>query len=258
MWSYTRWLLSSFALASSGCASVYAPMLNAAPDIRAPHEAEIRASTFLSRWEVSGAYSPLRHVLVRGAVGNRADRGDSTYWRARQYELAAGAYWAPRNWTLGVLGGYGQGLNEARYKNNGASITLFANPVQHQYEAKFQRVFGEAYAVYEVSKRFSLGVACRSTRLYYTSLTDLGVPIDLRQLTRVEPMLLLRFGAGGAWLSPSPVQLQVSVGGSSTMGYGRHRLDADASRRQLRYGRSYMAMGIGILPHRLAALWRRL
>ncbi|WP_139252374.1 hypothetical protein [Hymenobacter psychrotolerans] len=212
----------------------------------------------MSRWEVSGAYSPLKHVLVRGALGNRSAHGDSSYWRTRQYELTAGAYWAPRHWTLGVLGGYGRGLNEARYLNDGGPVTIFANPVQHQYEARFRRLFGEAYVVYDVSSRFSLGVACRSTRLYYTTLTDLGTPIDLRQLTRVEPMLLLRFGVGSLLQNAPPVQLQVSVGGSGTMGPGsRHPYDPDGSRRQLRYGRSYVAVGIGILPHRLAALWRQ-
>ncbi|WBA41800.1 hypothetical protein [Hymenobacter canadensis] len=239
----------------TGCA-VYMPMQNAAPDIRAQHESEVRASTFLSRGEASGAYSPLKHVLVRGAFGIRTDSGDSTFWRGRQYELAAGTYWAPRNWTLGVLGGVGQIRNQTRYRNDGQIIFL-GEPVQHEFDVRCNKLFGEAYALYEVSNRFSLGVSCRSTRLYFTQLTDVGQPIDLRQLTRAEPMLLMRFGLGDPYQGRRPVQLQLSVGGSATMGYDERQPDPNYSRRQLRDSRSYVALGVGILPHRLAALFRQ-
>jgi hypothetical protein len=239
----------------TGCA-VYMPMQNAAPDIRARHESEVRASTFLSRWEVSGAYSPLKHVLVRGAFGRRSDDDDSTFWRGRQYELAAGTYWAPRNWTLGVLGGFGQTRSQARYLNNG-QILFFGQSTQREFDVRFNKIFGEAYAVYEVSNRFSLGVSCRSTRLYFTKLTDVGAPIDLRQLTRYEPMLLMRFGLGEPYQDRRPVQLQLSIGGSATMGPGnKFPYDSDYSRRQLRESRSYVALGVGILPHRVVSLFR--
>lgn len=238
----------------TGCA-VYMPMQNAAPDIRAQHESEVRASTFLSRWEVSGAYSPLKHVLVRGAFGSRSDHNDSTFWRGRQYELAAGTYWAPRDWTLGVLGGVGQIRNQTHYRNDGQIIFL-GEPVQHEFDVRCNKLFGEAYAVYDVSNRFSLGISCRSTRLYFTRLTDIGQPIDLRQLTRAEPMLLMRFGLGDPYQGQRPVQLQLSVGGSVAMGYDERQPDSDYSRRQLRESRSYVALGIGILPHRVAGLFR--
>lgn len=231
----------------TGCA-VYMPMQNAAPDIRAQHESEVRISTFLSRWEVAGAYSPLKHVLVRGAYGNRADSGDSAYWRGRQYELAVGTYWAPRNWTLGVLGGFGQIRNQTRYR--------IGESVPFAFDVRCNKLFGEAYAVYEVSNRFSLGISCRSTRLQFTRLTDVGQPIDLRQLTRAEPMLLMRFGLGGPYQDQRPVQVQLSLGGSVAMGYDERQLDPDYSRRQLRQPRAYMALGVGILPHRVAALFR--
>lgn len=239
----------------SSCA-VYMPMQNAAPDIRAQHEGEVRASTFLSRWEMSAAYSPLKHVLVRGALGRRSDNDDSTFWRGRQYELAAGTYWAPRNWTLGVLGGFGQARNQARYEDG--RFIFFGQSTQHEFDVRFNKLFGEAYAVYEVSNRFSVGVSCRSTRLYFTTLTDVGAPIDLRQLTRYEPMLLLRFGLGDPYQDQRPIQLQLSMGGSGIMGPGsRLPYDLDYSRRQLRDPRSYVALGIGILPHRLVRLLRQ-
>jgi hypothetical protein len=234
-------------------------MQGAAPDIRDQHQAEIRASTFLSRWEASGAYSPLRHVLVRGAFGRRSDTDDSTYWRGHQYEAAAGTYWPLGDkWLVGGLGGYGQGRTQARFQNGGQLILPAVVPgKQYEFNVRFNKVFGEAYVLHQISKAFSLGATCRLTQLHFTRLTDQGAAVDLRRLTRFEPMLLLRLGlAGGIVSTERPIQLQLSLGGSLSPGYNDRQPDLDASRRQLLRNRGYVALGVGILPHHLPKLWR--
>ena len=69
-------------------------------------------------------------------------------------------------------------------------------------------------------------------------------------------MLLLRFGLGGPYQDQRPVQLPLPLGGSVTMGYDERQLDPDYSRRQLRRPRAYLALGIGVLPHRVVRLFR--
>jgi len=251
-----RFLLLLMVLSTASCA-VYMPMQGAAPDIRDQHQAEIRASTFLSRWEASAAYSPLRHVLVRGAFGRRSDSDDSTYWRGHQYEVAAGTYWPlGEKWLVGGLGGYGQVRSQVRYRDD--SGRLFLGPSeQHQFNMRANKVFGEAYVIHQASDVVSFGATYRTTRLYFDELTDVGVPVNLRRLTRAEPMVFMRVGLGGVKEGDRPIQLQFSGGASVSAGYKERRQpDPDDSRRQVRRGRVYVAVGVGILPHRLAKLWR--
>lgn len=251
-----RLLLLLMLLGTTGCA-VYMPMQGAAPDIRGQHQAEIRASTFLSRWEASAAYSPLRHVLVRGAFGRRSDSDDSTYWRGHQYEVAAGTYWPlDEKWLVGGLGGYGQARNQARFQNKEGFIP-FSPAGRHQFDVRFNKVFGEAYTLYQASNAVSLGATCRVTQLHFTTLTNVGAPVDLRQLTRVEPMLLMRVGLGvGTKGVERPIQLQFSMGNSFSVSNNQWRSDPNYARRHVQRGRAYVTVGIGILPHRIARLWR--
>ena len=76
-----------------GCA-MYMPMQCAAPQIKDMHRAELNGKTYLNgRYEVAGAYSPVRHLLVRGAHEALFDPDNSLYYRGHQYELSVGAYW---------------------------------------------------------------------------------------------------------------------------------------------------------------------
>jgi len=249
-----RFLLLLMLLGTTSCA-VYMPMQGAAPDIRDQHQVEVRASTFLSRWEASAAYSPLRHVLVRGAFGRRSDSDDSIYWRGHQYEVAAGTYWPlGKQWLVGGLGGYGQVRSQVRYRDDGGLI-LLGPAEQHQFSMRANKVFGEAYVIHQASDVVSFGATYRTTRLYFDELTDVGVPVDLRRLTRAEPMVFMRVSLGGsATGTDRPIQLQFSVGTSVSAGYSERQPDPDESRRQVRRGRTYVAVGVGILPHRLAKL----
>ncbi|MBC8083683.1 MAG: hypothetical protein H7Z21_10765 [Hymenobacter sp.] len=245
------WLLFlGMLMGTTGCA-VYMPLQGAAPDLHDQHQAEVRASTYLSRWDASAAYSPVRHVLVRGAFGRRSDSTDSTYWRGRQYELAAGTYGSLGDkWLVGGLGGYGRGRSEARFRNDGQLIFL-GQPVQHQFNARFHKVFGEAYVLFAASPKTSWGLAARYAQLRFSTLTDVGTPVALRRMNRVEPTLLFRVRLGGSPEAPPPFQLQWAAGYSVSPGYDERTPDPDASRRQLRRGRGYVTMGVGILPHHL-------
>jgi hypothetical protein len=93
-------LLACAALGLSSC-TVYAPMQCTAPNVHDQSEMEV-AATVHANLKLEGAitYSPMKHMLVRAAGGFRNGFSDdtsisNTYFRVRQYELAAGGYWCP-------------------------------------------------------------------------------------------------------------------------------------------------------------------
>lgn len=85
----------------------------------------------------------------------------------------------------------------------------------------------------------------------FTSLTDHDVPIDLRQMTRSEPMVYFRVRLGNGPTEHRPVQLQVAWGSSATFGYNANDPNTSypAGVRDLKQNRGYTTVGISLFPH---------
>ncbi|WP_310398064.1 hypothetical protein [Hymenobacter sp.] len=232
----------------AGCV-VYMPMQCAAPQITDKKQAEVTASTYLNgRFEIAGTYSPVPHLLVRAASSSlRDDVKDSTYYRGRQYDVSLGSYWqlSPR-WLVGGLGGYGKGRSAAGYSQGGFLLGV-GEPVRHDFDVRFNKLFGEAYGIYQPNEVYSVGAAYRVTQVNFTTLTDAGVPLDLRGMVRSEPMVFVRARLGQGSVDNRPVQFQVAWGSSTT--FGDDPKDSRDSIRDLKQGRGYMTVGISIFPH---------
>ena len=197
-----------------GCV-VYQPTQCAAPQITGPKQAEITASSYLNgRYELAGTYSPLPHLLVRASTGslqNDSQGGsDSTYYRGHHYDFGLGTYWRlGSQWVVGGLGGFGLARNEAAYSAGGF---LFGRPTRHRFDARYTKLFGEAYGIVQLSETFALGAAYRVTQVNFTDLTDRNLPVDLSNMTRSEPMFFLRVRPGDGPTESRPVQLQAAWG----------------------------------------------
>lgn len=190
------WLLVG-ALGPTGCA-VYQPMQSAAPAVRDRGQVEVSGglSTPQIRLSAGVDYSPVRHLLVRVAVDGIGDKNDSTYRRNRQYEVAVGTYWPlGRHMLLGALGGVGQARSQVRYRVN---YILSSGSLLREYDARYNKFFGEAYGLVQVMSGLEVGVAYRLTQVQFASLTDQGQPLDLHGMLRSEPTVFLRgtYGKG--------------------------------------------------------------
>ena len=235
----------------AGCA-VYMPIQCAAPQITDQHQAELTGSTYLNgRYELAGAYSPVRHLLVRAAYSNLPDRTDSTYYRGQQYELAAGTYWPlGSQWLIGGLGGFGQARSEARYQGSGGLINIGpVPPIQHVFDARYNKLFGEVYGILQASETISIGAAYRVTRVNFTSLTDAGAAVDLSRMVRSEPMLFFRVRLGSGPTDTRPIQLQAAWGTSTSLGYDPSLTAPSSADYQLQQPRGYTTIGISLFPH---------
>ncbi|MGI4884100.1 MAG: hypothetical protein ACRYFR_03980 [Janthinobacterium lividum] len=234
-------LLGPLGLAS--CA-VYMPMQCAAPAVQNKGQAELTGSFYVNRRLEFGAnYSPVRHLLVRAAGGGMGDKADSSYYRGTQYEVAVGTYWPlGKRVLVGALSGYGQAHSEARYKY---SNFLFAHPTQYQIDARFNKLFGEAYTTVRLGSAVSLGLAYRLTRVQFTSLTDLGGPVNVDHMLRSEPMFFVRGAFGSSARGERPVYAQFGVGTSQALNQSWNRQDAGPEAQVLQ-PRTYFTLGLGL------------
>ena len=239
----------------TGCA-VYMPMQCAAPQITDKHQAELTGNTYLNgRYEVAGTYSPGRHLLVRAAYGALSNPDDSLYYRGKQYELGAGTYWPlGSQWLLGGLAGFGQAQSAARYRGSGGIISIGPPPSQHVFEARYNKMFGEVYGIFQASETVSFGAAYRVTQVYFTSLTDVGIPINISQMTRGEPMFFFRTRLGIGPTDTRPVQLQLTTGTLSAFGLPAPDAIPSSAEYQLQKPRGYLTLGISVFPHCLLRL----
>ena len=235
-------------LTSLTSCSVYAPLQPGAPLLRDKGQAEVAGNVYLSgRLEGSVAYSPAKQVLVRAAGGLRPDNSDSTYFRIRQVEFGAGTYRAlSKRWLVGGLAGYGQGHSSRRFTRNEFEYFGPDSSIQVNYRARFHKVFGEAFAAYE-SDWITLGAAYRLPQVRFSSLTDRGLPINLRRMTRSEPMVFMRVG------NPQGIfywgQLQVTLSTSTSPGY-RKDPPSQVQIADIKEGRLFTSVGLVIYPHR--------
>ncbi|GAB3578914.1 hypothetical protein GCM10027345_18320 [Hymenobacter daeguensis] len=226
------------------------PMQCAAPQITDKQQGEITGSTYFNgRVEIAGTYSPVRHLLVRASystLGN--DSKDSTYYRGHQYDVGLGTYWRVGDqWLVGGLAGVGQAHSAAAFNRPG----IIFPSTHYEYDARYNKVFGELYGTYQASRAVSFGAAYRVTQVSFTSLTNQAVPIDLSQMTRSEPMFYFRVRLGDGPTESRPVQLQAAWGTSATFGYDANDPGTTYSSgvRDLKQSRGYTTLGITLFPH---------
>ncbi|GAB3855399.1 hypothetical protein GCM10028822_26210 [Hymenobacter terrigena] len=230
---------------------VYMPMQCAAPQITDKKQGEATISTYLNgRADIAATYSPVRHLLVRAAYSTLRDNShDSTYYRGHQYDLGVGTYWRLGDeWLVGALGGFGQAQGAAAYTK---TDFLFGYPTRYEFDMRYNKVFGEAYGIFQATNAFSFGAAYRVTQVNFTRLTNLGAPVDLSRMTRSEPMVFIRVRLGDGPTEDRPVQLQAAWGISDTFGYNPKDTNATYAPgvSDLKQGRGYTTIGITVFPH---------
>lgn len=239
--------LAVILVGSSSC-SVYVPLQPSAPMLRSKGESEAAANVYLSgRLEGSIAYSPVNHVLVRAAGGLLPNNGDSVDFHIRQFELGAGAYWPLSDrWLVGAMGGYGRGQSSRRFTRSSLLFDPDPMTIQFDYASRFHKVYGETFVAYE-SEWATIGAAYRLSQVHFSSLTNNGLPVDLRRMTRSEPMFFLRFGNRTRFLPWGQFQLAIST--SSSPGY---RVDTprELQLEDIKQGRVFTSVGFVIYPHR--------
>ena len=237
------WPALLLGLGLAGCA-VYMPMQCAAPTVHDKNQLELSGGFYFNkRLEFGANYSPVRHLLVRAAGGGMGDRADSSYYRGSQYEVALGTYWPiGKRVLVGALGGFGRAHGEARYKD---SNVFLSRPMQYQFDARYNKSFGEAYGTVQISPAVSLGMAYRLTQVQFTSLTDLGHPVNVDHMLRSEPMFFMRSAFG---ISPSgerPVYVQFGIGTSKAV---NQSWAAQSSRpeTEVLQSRAYLTLGLDL------------
>ena len=244
------WLLAG-ALGLTNCA-VYMPMQCAVPTVRGKGQVELTGSFYFnSRLEFGANYSPVRHLLVRAAGGGISDKADSSYYRGSQYEVALGTYWPLGKQVLvGALGGFGQAHSEARYKDG---VGIFSRPVQYQFDARYKKIFGEAYATVGLGPAISLGLAYRLTQVQFVNLTNLGYPVNVDNMLRGEPMLFVRGAFGNSPHGERPVYAQFGIGTSQVLDQPWASQDPGPVAQVLQ-SRVYFTLGLGLVLNTL--IWR--
>ena len=244
------WLLAG-ALGPTGCA-VYMPMQCAAPAVQDQHQAEVTTSAYFnSRLNAGVNYSPVRHLVVRAAADGKQDRDDSTYYRSGQYEVAVGTYWPlGRRVLVGGLGGAGRARSQARYSVS--NYYAYRGSTQHEFDARYNKFFGEAYAVVQFSPGFSAGAAYRLTQVQFVGLTDMGHPLDLTRMLHGESMLFVRSAFGSGPRGERPLYAQLGFGGSRLLNQRGAGQPAGSAEAEVLQGRGYFTLGLGFFPHALS------
>ncbi|WP_223651049.1 hypothetical protein [Hymenobacter psoromatis] len=202
-------------LASTGC-TVYAPMQPLMPLVRQRGQLEAGASTqFTGRVEATGAYSPVRRVVLTAGGTLAPKLGDRYFLVTRQYEVGAGLYQplGPR-WLLSGLAGYGQAYCRRGYVDLG----IFGPGVYSEYEAAYAKRFGQLGIAYGEDSR-AISLTYRLVRINFDYLRDADYgPLPLPAMTRHELALSNRLGFGAR---PTPRWLLTSAVGLSLSGTAR-------------------------------------
>jgi len=243
-----RVVSAAFLLSLASSCSVYAPLQAGAPMLRDKGQAEIVGSAYLSgRLEGSAAYSPVRHLLVRAAGGLRSDKGSDTYFRLRQLEVGAGTYWPlGQRWLVGGLVGYGFGQGTRGFTRT--PYLLGRDTAEtYRYATRFGKPFGDVFVAYEDGP-VTMGIAYRLSQVRFSTLTNNGLPIDLRRMTRNEPMLFMRFGSKQGVLQWA--QLQVALSASWSDDLKRNSAPVGPLLNDVKEGRLFTSIGIVVYPHR--------
>ncbi|MGI4875151.1 MAG: hypothetical protein ACRYFX_28685 [Janthinobacterium lividum] len=143
--------------------TVYAPMQPVMPLVSQRGQAELGTSLQpLGRLEVTGAYSPLRRVILAGGLTGAPRLGQDVYLVTAQYEAGAGLYQPlGQHWLLSNLGGFGQAYSHRSYRG------LDNHPTE--YEARYQKYFGQLGMAYR-QPDFSCSLTYRFTQVEFSYL----------------------------------------------------------------------------------------
>ena len=187
----------------AGSCTVYAPMQPTMPLPRAAGQAEGTASIQPNgRVEITGAVSPVRHVLLTAGGTVCPKLGSESFLVSRQYEVGGGAYLPLGDkWLLNGLGGYGQAVNQRGYKD---LAFIFASTYS-EYSARYNKVFGQV-GIAKMQERYAIGATYRLTQVQFSSLTSIQHgDLPLSRMLRHEALLFVRHawgnGAHGQWES---------------------------------------------------------
>ena len=193
----------------TGC-TVYAPMQPTVSTVREAGQVEISGSSQLNgRLEGGVVLSPVAHVLLAGAGSYRpAVYIGKTYFSTRQWEAAAGTYWAlgPK-WLLTGLGGYG-------YASSGRIWAELLGGTTPDLHARYGKWFGQA-GLHHDGQNVGFGLVYRLTELrfdelsYYTPYYA-GI-VDMRPLVRHELLFYSRRLLGGGPVGQWHMQTALGV-----------------------------------------------
>lgn len=122
-------------------------------------------------------------------------------------------------------------------------------PSQHVLGARYYKVFGGIYSFFQASKTVSFGAAYRITQVHFTSLTDMGIPIDSSLMTRSESIFFFRTRLGTGPTDIRSMQLQLITGTSSAFGLPAPDAIPSSTEYQPQKPRGYFPLGIGVFPH---------
>ena len=238
-------------LAGTGC-TVYAPMQPVMPLVRQRGQAEAVASTQVTgRVEATGAYSPVRRVVLTAGGTLAPKLGDRYFLVTRQYEVGAGLYQplGPR-WLLSGLAGYGQAYCRRGYVDLG----IFGPGVYSEYEAAYSKRFGQL-GIAHVEDDWALSLTYRLVRVNFDYLHDADYgPLPLPAMTRHELTLSNRFGLGAR---PVPRWLLTYAAGLSLASTARLDDTGGASPYHVAYEANrnllpafFMSLGVVFRPAR--------
>ncbi|RTQ50803.1 hypothetical protein EJV47_09285 [Hymenobacter gummosus] len=263
-------LLRFPALLGLTACSVYTPLQVPAPLIDGPRQVEVSGGlNTLGSLQGAAVYSPCAHVLLRGAgaFGNLtgSDTRDSvtlnTELRTRQLEAALGTYWRPSPAVLlGGFAGYGLGRGAHSYlKLSGLRGALFRDRSQdsiwtYQYQARYRRLFAEAYLHWFAEDLMSVGVAYRIDHVRFRRYVNAEVPTDFRQMWYHEPTLFFRF-SGSRQPADDWVNAQLGFGYGFSPGFRLPEERAgNRAATEARKSRLSITLSLVFQPH---LLWQR-
>lgn len=174
----------------------------------------------------------------------RAGGGDFTYFRNRQLEIGIGTYrYLNEQWLIGGLAGYGLGRSNRRFKRT--PFESFSDTTRiYEYAARYHKLFADVYVANDAG-RVTYGGALRLSQVRFASLTDRGLAVPLQRMTRLEPMLFMRFNGRNSW---QWLQLQLATSVSVSPDEKKHS-SPDIRIRDTKEGRLFTSFGLVVYPH---------
>ncbi|WP_201979711.1 hypothetical protein [Hymenobacter rubidus] len=177
------------ALLTAGC-SVYTPTLIQAPMVYKRNQAEVAISYhFPTQFEVSGAYAPLKNILVTGNIAHHPDfnlitSGNNHYY-GTEGDMGLGLYttFGKSHWYAGVLGGYGFSASFIRFDSTRTQPA-------DEYRSHHSYAYAQPYLAWHNNKGISIGAAARQTALHFSQLEFNNQPVTFPVATRFQTCLL--------------------------------------------------------------------
>lgn len=198
--------LGALLLLATSC-TVYAPMQPTTPLVQQRGQAEVGASVqVLGRVEATGAYSPIRHVVLAGGLTGSPRLGKAHFLLTAQYEAGAGLYQAlGKHWLLSEMGGFGQAYSHRGYTD--LPIPYFGSSYS-EYEARYHKLYGQL-GIAHVQEKDTYSLTYRLTRVQFAYLTaaEYG-PLPLSTMLRHE----LAFAVRNSLRANSHWQIAITMG----------------------------------------------